>query len=183
MVLLATDNIGIEQGLQVIVAMLVNLVRREDGIDIGQCLEVTAAGLIVHHSDAFLVGALMDEVKAVYAPAHLHGGGVLLIDIVFESENGKGCQSAVDGDELAQIVDNHLAVDDVQSTLRTVGQNVMERLVNGTFYLHLGLETVQHHGRYFQRYGCQSDHPRRCRVLRFPPHTGRRTEADNAYTC
>ena len=69
----AADDGGVEQGLQVVVAMVGRAVGTEDGVDVGRRgLQPSAACLVVDDADALAaVGA--DAVEAVDAPAD--GGG------------------------------------------------------------------------------------------------------------
>ena len=127
---LAADDVGIDERLQVVVGMFVDVVGLEDGIDVGQRLQAFAARLVVDHSDVLVV----DEVESVDATAD--GGGLELtieraLDVALEAEDGEGCQAAVDGDELTEVVDDDLAIDEVQSALWRKGHHLVERLVNG----------------------------------------------------
>ena len=117
-----------------------NLLRREDGLYIRQGLDVTATGLVVNHANTLQRSVFVDEVETVDAPTNLYGGSKRPVNITFETENGKGCQAAVYLKELAQVVNNHLAVDDVKTAQRTVGKFVVKGFVNGTLYLDLGFQ-------------------------------------------
>lgn len=65
--LAAAHDVGIEQGLQVVVAVVVDAGGVEDGIQVGQGLEVAAARLVVDDADA----AVGQAVQTVDATANL----------------------------------------------------------------------------------------------------------------
>ena len=53
-------------------------------------------------------------------------------DVALETEDGEGRQATVDGDELAEVVDDDLAIDEVQSALCCKRHHFVEGLVDGT---------------------------------------------------
>ena len=141
---LAADDVGIEDGLQVVVAVVVNLRGVEDGIHVGHGLQPAAARLVVDHADALLRRALANQVEPVDAPADAPAAD-LVVDVALQPQDGERCQPAVNLKQLPEIVDDDLAVDDVQSARRHVGQLAVERLVNGALYLHLRLQQMRQH--------------------------------------
>ena len=59
---------------------------------------------------------------------------------MLEAEDGEGRQATVNGDELAEVVDDDLAIDEVQSALRCKGHHLVEGLVNSTLDFNLRLQ-------------------------------------------
>ena len=113
--------------------MLVNLLASEDVINVSQELWTFAARLVIHHADA----AVVHPVKTVDASTNGRlkgpdGEGALYVTL--QTDDGKRCQPYVDGDELTQIMDDDLAVNEMQTTYRSVWQQTVESLVNGTGY-------------------------------------------------
>ena len=69
------------------------------------------------------------------------------VDVALETEDGEGGQSAVYLQQLAQVVDDDLAIDDVEAANGGIGHDAMEGLVDGTLNLYLALQQmVQHIG-------------------------------------
>ena len=66
--LLATDDIRIDKGLEVVVGMLVDVLGQEDGVNIGQGLQATTASLVVYHAD----GSVAELVETVYSATNFH---------------------------------------------------------------------------------------------------------------
>ena len=128
--------------------MFVEVFRQEDGIDIGHGLGTTVAGLVVDHADIFVVNQIQ-SVDAAPDDAGLEMRRMrceLTLHVVFQSENGEGCQSEVDGDELTEVVDDDLAVDELQASFRSIGDDAVEGLVDGTLDFLLRLQQVFEQG-------------------------------------
>ena len=110
-----TNDITVEEGLEVIIAVVGNLGGVEDSIDIGHRTEMAGTGLVVDDTNALLAAdGIGDAVETVdittcnaVAPRYLHA--------LLEAENGKGRQAAIGLDEQTHIADDDLAVDELQT--------------------------------------------------------------------
>ena len=124
--------------------MFVDVLGQEDGIDIGQGLHPAAACLIVDNA----YGAVVHQVEAVYASSdgqrdgESGNGAQRALYIVLKAKNGERRQTAVDGDELAKIVDDDFAVDELQSACGDIGHLLMKCLVDSAFDFHLRLQQM-----------------------------------------
>ena len=151
--LLTADDVCIEESLQVVVAVVVNLLWQEDVIHAAQRFQPMTACLVVDHAD----GVVVDEVETVNASTHLQlrqrsiGNRQLkrAVDVALQSENGKWCQTDINLDELSQVVYDDLTVDEVQSTRSlsmiitgSRGKLLVESLVHSPLYFHLCLQQV-----------------------------------------
>ena len=134
---LPTDNVSIDKGLQVVVGMLADVLRQEYGIDIGQRLYLLAARLVVYHAD----GAVVHQVKTVDAATQSEAREVA-VDVALQAEDGERCQTAVYLQQLAEVVNDDLAVDEMQAAGRSVWHLFVESLVYGTLYFYLRLQQV-----------------------------------------
>lgn len=109
------DDVAVEKGLEVVVAVVGNLGGIEDGIDIGHRAEMTGTGLVVDDTDTLLTcGGVDDAVEAVDNAADFclsprHGY------TFFETEDSERRQTAVGLDKQSYIFDNHLAVDELEA--------------------------------------------------------------------
>ena len=121
------DYVAVEEGLEVVVAVVGDLGGVEDGIDVGQGTEMTGSGLVVDDTDAFFAsGRVGDAVETVddathHAVAPGHGDGEL------EAEDGEGGQAAVGLDEQADVADDDLTVDKLE-TIETLNFMICEEL-------------------------------------------------------
>ena len=61
--LFAADDIGIDESLEIVVAMVVDLRRDEDVLHTGKRFQSMATRLVVHHTDA-PIGKLVETVYA-----------------------------------------------------------------------------------------------------------------------
>lgn len=110
-----TNDVTIEEGLEVVIAVVGNLGRVEDRIDIGHGTEMTGTGLVVDDTDAFLAAdGIGDAVETVdvttddgLVPWHVY--------TLLKTEDGEGGQTTVGLDEQTHILDNHLTVDDLEA--------------------------------------------------------------------
>ena len=112
------DDVRVEEGLEIVVAMVLQTFWGEDGIDVGEGFQPVAAGLVVDNADALGAVGDGDEVEAVDGAADvepLAGGGYAVrhLDQTLEAEDGEGRQATVDLEELMDVVDDDLAVDEL----------------------------------------------------------------------
>ena len=115
------DQTRIEQGLQIVVAMAGEALLKEDGLHIGQGLQPLIARLVVDDADAGQP-VLAHHVEAVDAATDGERESLptatdlyLPRDVGLKTDDGEGCQLAVELQELAQVVDDHFAIDDLQA--------------------------------------------------------------------
>ena len=110
-----SDDVAVEECLEVIIAVVGNLCGVEDGFDIGHRTEMTGTGLVVDDADALLTSSEVgDTVETVDDTTDLclsprHGY------TFFEAEDGERCQTAVGLDKQTHIFDHHLAVDKLET--------------------------------------------------------------------
>ena len=112
---LLPNDVTIEEGLEVVIAVVGDLGGIEDGIDIGHRTEMTGTGLVVDDTDAFLAAdGIGDAVETVdvttddgLVPWHVY--------TLLKTEDGEGGQTTVGLDEQTHILDNHLTVDDLEA--------------------------------------------------------------------
>lgn len=150
---------GIEYGLQIVVVVAWQVLRAEDSLHVGQWRRPVAARLVVYYSYAVLslaIGAgLRDAVKPVYPPTYgsaYRAVGRLDIDgchhVAFQSDDGEWGELLVLCEQQSQIVNDDLAVDELQSVelghvchvLLSVAQLeelLAYGLVHGTLYVDL----------------------------------------------
>ena len=110
-----TNDVTIEESLEVIVAVVGNLGGIEDSVDIGHRTEMTGTSLVVDDANALLaadgIGNAVETVDITtsnaVAPRYLYA--------LLEAENGKGRQATIGLDEQSHIADNDLAVDELQA--------------------------------------------------------------------
>ena len=62
---LESDDVAVKEGLQVIIAMVFQILLRKDSVNIGQGLEPTTTGLIVYHPNLIVAIGGSDAVKTV----------------------------------------------------------------------------------------------------------------------
>ena len=121
------DDVAVEEGLEVVVAVVGDLGGGEDGIDVGQGTEMAGSGLVVDDTDAFFAtDGIGDAVETVndathHAVAPGHGDGEL------EAEDGEGGQAAVGLDEQADVADDDLTIDKLE-TIETLNFMICEEL-------------------------------------------------------
>ena len=101
--------------------MVAQLGRVEDVVDALEWCQSAGTGLVVDDTNKVSAVLIINHhVKTVDATAKrgVHAeraNGVGLHDILFQSEDGEGCELAVERQQLAQVLDNHLAVDELQT--------------------------------------------------------------------
>ncbi len=66
---MATDNIGIDKSLEIVVRMLVDVFGFEDGLYVIEWLQSTAACFVIYYSD----DAVVKQVETVYSPSDADG--------------------------------------------------------------------------------------------------------------
>ena len=116
------DNMAVEEGLEVIVAMVLQTLLGKDGIHIGKGFMLSTAGLIIYHANLICTIGGGDAVQTVdssskhrrkgfvahrYSEFHLHE--------FLESEDGERRQTEVYLEQLTDIFDDYLAVDNLQT--------------------------------------------------------------------
>jgi hypothetical protein len=113
--MMLADDMAVEEGLKVVVAVVGNLRGVEDGIDVWHGTEMTNSCLVVDDADTILAcGGVSDAIETVDDAAYLcliprHGNGML------EAEDGEGRQTAVGLDEQTYVADDDLAVDELET--------------------------------------------------------------------
>ena len=139
----AAHIVGIEQRLQVVVRMVVDVLGLEDGVDVGHGLQLARPRLVVDDTDALARGTLVYEVQSVYAsadgdaPADTRRGRQRQFTdgVGLESQDAEGCLPDVEGHELTEVLDDDLALDDVEAALREVGHLLVEGHADGALQL------------------------------------------------
>ena len=162
------DDITVEEGLEVVVAMVFQTLWVEDGIDISERLQTAAACLVVDDADALLAVGGGDQVEAVdgatdgYLRAS-RGHTVRHLDEIFEAEDGEGRQPAVDLEELMEVTDDDFTVDDLKTVEFKGFQFFMDGIVDSTVDVDLVVEYAvdgytangRQDGKCFRRFGCR----------------------------
>ena len=113
--MLLTNDVAVEESLEVIIAVVGNLGGVEDGVDIGHGTEMTGTSLVVDDTDALLAAdGIGDAVETVdittcnaVAPGNLHA--------LLEAEDREGCQATIGLDEQTHIADDDFAIDELQT--------------------------------------------------------------------
>ena len=126
------DDMAVEKGLEIIVAVVGNLCGIEDSLDVGHGTEMTGTGLVVDDADTFFAtDRIGNAVKTVnnttnlcISPRHVYA--------LFEAEDGEGRQTAVGLDEQVHIFDDDLAVDELETIEMVEPQCVTYGSVDGT---------------------------------------------------
>ena len=139
------DDMTVEEGLQIIVAMILQTLRVEYGIDISKRLQTAAACLVVDDADALSAIRGGDQVETVdgATDGQLVAGGyhaVRHLDEIFEPEDGEGRQPAVDLEELMEVTDDDLTVDDLKTVEFKGLQFFMDGIVDGTVDVDFAVE-------------------------------------------
>ena len=115
LLVLLADDVAVEEGLKIVVTMVGYLSGVEDGFDVWHWLQTTGTGLVVDHPYALLsAGSVGDAVQTVNDSAD---GGITPghVDGVLKAEDGEGRQETVGLDEQTHVLDDHLAVDELQT--------------------------------------------------------------------
>lgn len=113
--LIQADDVAVEEGLKVVVAVVGNLGRVEDGVDVGHGPEVAGAGLVVDDADAVEACLWVDNAVETVDVAADDGAAPRHFYALLEAEDGEGRQSAVGLDEQPHVSDNDLAVDELKA--------------------------------------------------------------------
>jgi len=109
------DNVAVEEGLKIVIAVVGDLRRVEDGINIGHGTEMTGTGLVVDDTDAlFAADGIRDAVEAVDDTT---GNGIAQghVDGELKAEDSEGRQTTVGLNKQTYITNDDLAVDELES--------------------------------------------------------------------
>ena len=124
-------DVAVDEGLQVVVAVVLDVVGVEDGLDVGQVFLAKGTGLVV--DDADTVAACLGIDDGVEAVDDACDGGddglgavggsdvALHADGFLETEDGEGRQAAVVLEQLTDIADDDLTVDELEAVERRHG--------------------------------------------------------------
>ena len=113
--MMLADDMAVEEGLKVVVAVVGNLRGVEDGIDVWHGTEMTSSCLVVDDADTILardwvgnaVETVDDAANLCLTPRHRDG--------MLKAEDGEGRQTAVGLDEQTYVADDDLAVDELET--------------------------------------------------------------------
>ena len=154
---LESDDMAVEEGLQVIVTMVFQTFLGKDGIYISKGLESSTTGLIIDYANLFLSIQGCDAVQTVDQTAKCGGKGVaansyLIIhpDIFFETQNGERRQATVDFKELSDVFDDDFTIDNLQTIERRqlagrifdLEEFLFESLIDGTLDVYFCLKQI-----------------------------------------
>ena len=138
----AGHDVAVEEGLEIVVAVFLDVGGVEDGVDIGQGFQAARASLIVYDSDeVFASFRIGHHVEAIDETTNLPTAEVVGHGL-FEAEDGEGREATIEFEQLAHVTDDDLAIDDLQ----TIEQGQIEFLANGgidgALYLDTTLEQI-----------------------------------------
>ena len=139
---LLRHDVTVEEGLEVVVAVLLNVGRVEDGVDIGQRFQAAGARLVVDHADAlFASDGVIDHVETVDKSTYLHVAQHHA-DRMFEAEDGERRQTTVEFQKLMDVMDDDLTVDDMQAVEQGQVEFFVDGGIDSPFYLDTAFQKV-----------------------------------------
>ena len=139
---LAGHDVAVEEGLEVVVAVFLDVGGVEDGVDIGQGFQAAGTGLIVYDSDVILACFWIGHhIEAVDEASNLPVAQ-LVGDGLFEAEDGEGREAAIEFEQLAHVADDDFAIDDLQAVEQGQIEFLADGGIDGSFYLDTTLEQI-----------------------------------------
>ena len=109
------NEYSVKESLEVLVTGVADVGRVEDGSDIREGLQMTAAGLVVDNSDALCAIWESYSVDSICYTADRNDHWQWCRDFFLEGEDGEGGEAQINFNELADVFDDDLAVDELET--------------------------------------------------------------------